>query len=96
MSCYIIYHYNILDAQRIEELGPRSLPILEKYDGELVIGSSVVCLEGSTYTHMVTYRFKNKALAKGFYECEENRELAKLRKEITDGIVVFVPGYDGT
>ena len=56
MKCYIIYHYNILDTERIEQLGPLSLPIVEKYGRELVVGSSVHCLEGSTYTHMVAYR----------------------------------------
>jgi hypothetical protein len=31
MSCYIIYHYNILDKERIELLGPLSLPIVESF-----------------------------------------------------------------
>lgn len=93
MKCYIIYHYNILDTERIEQLGPLSLPIVEKYGGELVVGSSVHCLEGSTYTHMVAYRFKNKEMAKAFFESEESQNLSKLRQEITEGIVVFVPEY---
>ena len=93
MSGYIIYHYNILDKERINELGPLSLPILEKYGGELVVGSSVTRLEGSPYTHMVVYKFDSKEKAQAFYESEESRELSKLRNKVTEGFVVFVPEY---
>jgi len=93
MSGYIIYHYNILDDKRIDELGSLSLPILEKYSGEIVVGSGVRVLEGTPYTNMVMYSFQSMAAAKQFYESTEAQELSKLRNEITDGIVVFVPEY---
>jgi len=95
MSCYIIYHYNILDKERIELLGPLSLPIVEKFGGELVIANYTDFLEGSSpYSHMVVYKFKSKELAKTFYESEESRELSKLRKEVTEGFVVLMPQYE--
>lgn len=93
MSGYIIYHYNILDDERINELGPLSLPILEKYSGEIVVGSGVRVLEGTPYTNMVMYKFQSTDAAKKFYESTEAKQLSKLRNEITDGIVVFVPEY---
>lgn len=93
MSGYIIYHYNIIDQTRIDELGPSSLPILEKYSGELVVGSGVRVLEGSSYTNIVIYKFKSLDAAKAFYESAEAQELSKLRNEITEGFVVFVPEY---
>lgn len=93
MSGYIIYHYNILDDERIDELGPLSLPILEKYSGEIVVGSGVRVLEGTPYTNMVMYKFQSTDDAKKFYESTEAKQLSKLRNEITDGIVVFVPEY---
>ena len=95
MSCYIIYHYNIIDKERIEELGPLSLPIVEKFGGELLIASPAVFLEGSSaYHHMVVYKFINKELAKNFYESEESRELSKLRNEVTEGFAVLMPQYE--
>jgi len=94
MSCYIIYHYNIIDNEKIELLGPLSLPIVKKFSGQLVIGSSVSCLEGSSHTHMVAYKFKSKEIAMSFYESEESRELSKLRNKITEWFVVFVPEYE--
>ena len=93
MSGYIIYHYNIIDQTRIDQLGPLSLPILDKYSGELVVGSGVKVLEGSSYTNMVIYKFKSLDVAKAFYESDEAQELSKLRNEITEGYVVFVPEY---
>jgi len=95
MSCYIIYHYNILDKERIELLGPLSLPIVEKFGGELVIANYAECLEGSSpYRHMVAYKFKSKEIAQNFYESEESRELSKLRNKITKGFAVLMPQYD--
>lgn len=93
MSGYIIYHYNITDIERIDQLGPLSLPIIEKYAGELVVASGVRVLEGSPYTNMVIYKFQSMEAAKAFYESEESKELSKLRNEITEGIVICVPEY---
>ena len=95
MSCYIIYHYNIIDKKRIELLGPLSMPIVEKFGGELIIASYNDFLEGSSpYSHMVVYKFESKDLAKSFYESEESRELSKLRNEVTDGFVVLMPQFE--
>lgn len=93
MSGYIIYHYNVVDKERINELGPLSLPIIEKYDGELIVASTVTRLEGSSYTHMVVYKFDSMEKAQTFYESEESRELSKLRHKVTEGFVVVVPEY---
>lgn len=95
MSCYIIYHYNIIDKERIELLGSLSVPIIEKFGGELVIANHADFLEGaSPYSHMVVYKFKSKELAKCFYESEESRELSKLRNEVTEGVVVLIPQFE--
>ena len=93
MSGYILYHYNIRDRTRINELGPLSLPIIEKYGGELIVASTVTRLEGSPYTHMVVYKFASKERAQNFYESEESRELSKLRNKVTEGFVIIVPEY---
>ncbi len=93
MSGYIIYHYNIVDRERINELGALSLPIVEKYGGELMVASTVTRLEGSPYTHMVVYKFDSKEKAQAFYESEQSRELSRLRSKVTEGFVVIVPEY---
>mgnify|MGYP000603713553 CR=1 FL=1 len=96
MSGYLIYHYNITDKNRINELGPLSLPFIEQYGGELIVASTVTRLEGLPYTHMVVYKFDSTEKAQAFYESEESRELSKLRNKVTEGFVIIVPvyGYD--
>jgi len=95
MSCYIIYHYNIIDRERIEQLGPLSIPIVEKFGGELLIAHYTDFLEGSSpYSHMVVYKFESKERAKRFYESEESRELSKLRNEVTEGFAVLMPQFE--
>jgi len=94
VSGYIIFHYNILDAIRIEELGPRSLPILHRCGGELVIGSYVTPLEGTPFTHMVVYKFPSQKSAMNYYESGEIQALSTLRREITAGFAVYVPAYN--
>jgi uncharacterized protein (DUF1330 family) len=94
MSGYIIYHYNVLDKERINELGPLSLPIIEKHSGELMIASTVTSLEGSPYTHMVVYKFDSIKKAQAFYDSEESRELSKLRNKVTEGFVLIAPKYN--
>ena len=95
MNYYIIYHYNILDKERIDELGPLSLPIIEKFGGEIAVATHLNFLEGnSPYSRMVAYKFKSKERAKSFYESDESRELSKLRNQITEGFVLLVPEYE--
>jgi len=95
MSYYIINHYNIIDKDRIDLLGPLAMPIVKKYGGELIIANYTDFLEGSSpYSHMVVYKFNTKELAKRFYECEESRELSKLRNEVLEGFMVLMPHYE--
>lgn len=93
MSGYIIYHYNIVDRARISELGPLSLPIVEKFGGELIVASTVTKLEGAPYSHMVIYKFDSVEKAQSFYDSEDSRELSKLRNKVTEGVVMIVPSF---
>ena len=93
MSGYIIYHYNILDRSRIDELGPLPAPLLEKYKGEISIGDYVITLEGSPYSHFVAYKFESQQVALDFFNSEEHKEISKIRNQITDGIVIMVPEF---
>ncbi len=93
MSGYLIYHYNVLDAKRIQELGPMTLPALQRFEGTLVVASGVRYVEGDSYSNMVVYRFPSMEIARAFYESEEIQRAAKLRHEVTEGIVMFLPEW---
>jgi uncharacterized protein (DUF1330 family) len=78
MAGYVLHHYNNIDRSRIDELGPMSLPIVEKYDGELIVDSPVKTLISSrSYTSMVIYKFDHFEEALEFYHSSEMTELAK-------------------
>lgn len=96
MAGYVMYHYNITDRSRIDELTRKSLPVLEKYAGEVLIGSPVKAVEGESLTHMVILKFSDFKAAEAFYNSPEEKELAKLRNEVTAGWAAIVPGDSET
>lgn len=97
MTGYVLHHYNTIDRSRIDELGPMSLPIVEKYGGELIIACPVKTLVGSTpYTSMVMYRFASFEAALRFYHSPEMTELAKFRDQVIEGFATVIPGHSET
>lgn len=96
MSAYLIFNYNIINRDRIDELGPIALPVVEKFGGEILIGSYVKNLEKSAFSHMVVYKFPDMASAESYYNSEENMKITELRNQLIEGSVVLVPGFDHT
>ena len=93
MSAYLIYHYNIVDRSRIDELGPLVMPLLAKYNGEIAIGDYVIPLEGEPYSHLVAYKFESQKIALDFYHSEEHKRISRIRNKITNGVLVMVPEF---
>ena len=83
----------IRDSSRINELGPLYAPLLEKYEGEIVVGDYVIPLEGTPYSHLVAYRFPSQVDALEFYNSAEHQEVSKVRRKITEGVVFMVPEF---
>ncbi len=97
MAGYVLHHYNIVDRSRIDELGPMSLPIVEKYGGELIVASPVKTLAGSSpYASMVIYKFESFEAALRFYQSPEMAELAKFRNQVIEGFVTVLPDHPET
>ncbi|WP_122072090.1 DUF1330 domain-containing protein [Pseudophaeobacter sp. EL27] len=97
MSGYVLFHYNIIDRSRIDELGPMSAPIVEKYQGELIVASPVKPVKGSTpYAGMVMYKFSSFETALEFYHSPEMTELAKFRNQVIEGFATVIPGHSET
>jgi len=96
MSGYVIYHYEITDRSQIDELTRLSLPVNEKYDAKVVIGSPVKAVEGETFSHIVMLEFNNFESAKEYYYSSEHKKISKLRNKITTGWATIVPGDSET
>jgi len=92
LSAYVIYHYNITDRERIDELTRQSLPVNEKFGAKVIVGSPVNALEGSTMPNMVILEFNDFEAAQSYYGSDEHKELSLLRNKITEGWVTIVPG----
>lgn len=97
MAGYVFHHYNIIDRSRVGELGPKSLPILEKYNGEILIASPIKSLKGSSsYSNMVAYKFASFTEALEFYHSPEMVEFASFRDQIIEGFAAVIPGHTET
>ena len=97
MAGYILHYYNIIDRARVDELGPLSLPIVEKYGGEIMVASPVKVPKGkSIYSSMIIYKFESFEAALKCYHSPESVDLSKLRDQIIDGISMVLPGHTET
>ena len=96
MSAYVIYHYNIKDCEKIDELTSLSLPINEKYGAKVIIGSPVKSLAGSAKSHIVVLEFSNFSKAEKYYYSDEHKELSVLMSQAMDGWATIVPGDSET
>ena len=78
-------------------LGPRSLHIVEKYNGQLIVASPVKALIGSrSHTSMVIYRFDHFEEALEFYHSSEMTELAEFRDQVIEGFAMVISGHSET
>lgn len=96
MSGFVIHHYNIIDRSRVDELGPLTRPIAEKYGAEVIVGSPVRALVGKTYSHMVIYQLESFEAALSFYHSPEMQGLEEMRSQIIEGFSAVVPGHTET
>ena len=96
MTAYVIYHYKITDRSGIDDLTKLSIPINDKYNAKVIVGSPVKTLEGDTMSHMVILEFSNFEKAMTFYYSDEHKELSLLRNRITEGWSTIVPGDSET
>jgi len=96
MAGYVIFHYNITDRSKIDELTRLSHPIDQLYDAEVIVGSPVKALEGEMNSHLVVLKFESFDAALTYYHSPENKKLSRLRNEITEGWATVVPGSSET
>lgn len=96
MTAYVIYHYNITDRSKIDDLAEQSLSVNEKFGAKVLVGSAVKALEGETMSHIVILEFISFKAAQEYYYSDEHKELSVLRNKISDGWVTIVPGDSET
>ena len=96
LSAYVIFNYKILDRRKIDQLTELVKPIDEKYEAEVIVGSPVKTIEGSTFPNMVIYKSKNFAAASQWFYSKEHQEVSIFRNAVTEGWATIVPGISET
>ncbi|PJI86009.1 uncharacterized protein (DUF1330 family) [Yoonia maricola] len=97
MAGYVLHHYNIIDKSRVDELGPLSLAIAEKFGAQVIVASPAKVLKGKTaYSSLVIYQLDSFERALEFYHSPEMVEFSKFRDQIIDGFAMVLPGHSET
>ena len=97
MAGYLVVTINnISDLEKLREYRVAAGPSVQKYGGELIIGSSAEQrhLEGEKSQGIVVFRFPSYAAALAWYDCPEYRETKKIRAGIADVTMVIADGAD--
>jgi uncharacterized protein (DUF1330 family) len=84
MPAYLIVSYDVVDPQAFEAYVPGVLPILMKYQTEiLVAGPAARSLEGQSRQVNVVLKFPSEAALNAFYDDPEYQPLKELRQRTT-------------
>jgi uncharacterized protein (DUF1330 family) len=96
MPAYVICNYNITNREEIDKLSKLSKASdkKSKYNPKVIVANIVKPIEGSSIlNHIVIYEFDNLDSANKWYYEESNKDVKKLRQDITEGWVTIIEGY---
>ena len=90
---YIIGHITVKDAEAYQEYVRRDTPLIESYGGKpLVRGGDAVTMDGPEYSRHVVFEFPDFASAKALYNDPAYQEVAKIRRDNAESMIVLVEG----
>ena len=94
MSAYVIVDLEILDPASFGDYKQRVVSIVEEYDGKYIVaGGRVETLEGDwNPKRIVVIKFPSTQRAKEWFNCEEYRELSKIRHRTARTRMILVDG----
>lgn len=94
MSAYVIVDIEIVDPSGFEEYRKRVVPMVEKWGGNYVAaGGNLETLEGDwNPKRIVMIQFPSMSRAKEWLNCEEYREVGKIRHRTARTNMVLVEG----
>ena len=98
MTAYLIADVEVNDQDAYQEYRDRFDPILEKYEGRLIVGGGPCeALEGNWLPQrLIVLEFPTADLARAWYTSPEYREIAPIRlQNATTHFLTLVHGWDG-
>jgi uncharacterized protein (DUF1330 family) len=94
MAAYLIANYTVTNPEGYAAYPPAVGPTLAPFGGELVVAefeSEVV--EGNPAPSTVVVKFPNKQAARDWYNSDAYQAVINLRKDNTEGFLVFVDEF---
>jgi uncharacterized protein (DUF1330 family) len=94
MAAYVVANVQVNDSDAYAEYRAQVLPTVERFGGRfLARGGRTELLEGGYEPRrVVILEFPSYERAKEWYESEEYRPLAELRRGASDGDLILVEG----
>ena len=90
---YIVGHITVKNVEAYQEYIRRDTPIIESYGGKPIVrGGEAITMNGPAYSRHVIFEFPDFASAQALYNDPEYREVARIRQENAESMIVLVEG----
>jgi uncharacterized protein (DUF1330 family) len=90
---YIIGHITVHDAEAYQEYITRDTPIIARYGGKPIVrGGPSQTMDGPEFSRHVVFEFPDFESAKALYNDPEYQEVAQIRRDNADSMIVLVEG----
>ncbi len=90
---YIIGHITVSDAEAYQEYIVRASPIIAAFGGTPIVrGGASQEVEGGPFGRHVIFEFPDYSSAKALYNSPEYQEVAQIRRENSNSMIVLVEG----
>jgi uncharacterized protein (DUF1330 family) len=93
MPAYLIANYMITNPDGYADYPPAVAPTLEPFGGELVVADfASEAVEGSPAPVSIVVRFPDRQSARAWYDSDAYQAVIGLRRDNSEGDLVFVDG----
>lgn len=90
---YIIGHITVTDPEKYQEYIRRDTPMIEAHGGKPIVrGGTAENLEGPEFSRHVVFEFPTLEAAKALYYSEDYQEVARIRRDNAESMIVLVEG----
>ncbi|KJZ20467.1 DUF1330 domain-containing protein [Loktanella sp. S4079] len=90
---YIIGHITVNDPDAYQEYITKDTPMIAAYGGKPIArGGQAETPEGAAFERHVIFEFPDFESAKALYHSKEYQEVARIRRETAQSMIVLVEG----
>jgi uncharacterized protein (DUF1330 family) len=96
MSAYFVVQANVKDPDKLAAYSQQAGPIINKYQGELLLKAPVLEVIGgeAEFERVIILKFPDAGVAREWYNCEEYQALIPQREEGAQMLFTLVEAPD--